>query len=277
METVTDNLKPDDAPADVVSNGPNDLNETPAEPPSDPISDLDRVLAEYDQGTVQPTPDPTQPSEIDQILAAYGDDTAIKQQNDAVAALQNEVSSLRAQEQARIDQADFERACTDLQRQCGPHVDDHYAERELKSALVDRPELLQVWRNRNVTPDKIQAADREFRQLEAQYNRVQLAPDSPQKQQALAEMQQRGYALGLLMNTPKIISQLRRQVIDRAAKAPLPVDPDATLDRALIVQAIKEGGSGRAAPPQPQVNLGRLTAQEYRNYVRENFGFDSGI
>jgi hypothetical protein len=79
------------------------------------------------------------------------------------------------------------------------------------------------------------------------------------------------------MNTPKIISQLRRQVIDRAAKAPAPVDPDATLDRALIVQAIKEGGSGRAAPPQPQVNLGRLTSQEYRQYVRENFGFDSGI
>jgi hypothetical protein len=239
-------------------------------PPESPADDVDRILAEFDQATARPPADnasPVQGDDFDKLIA----DLAGPTEDPRIGQLTGEINSLRAQEQARIDQADFERACGELQRACGPHVDDHFAERELKSALVDRPELLQVWRNRNVTSDQIQAADREFRQLERQYNRVQMAPDSPQKNKLLAEIYSRGQELGLLMNTPKIIAQLRRQVIDRAQKTPLPIDEDATAVRGEISQ-IMRGASRPSNYVEPPPNLGRMTDSEFREYLRKEHG-----
>lgn len=48
-------------------------------------------------------------------------------------------------------------------------------------------------------------------------------------------------------------------------------DPQATEDRAAVVQAVR--GASTPAPAEPPPQLGQMTDQELREYTRKNFGF----
>ena len=49
------------------------------------------------------------------------------------------------------------------------------------------------------------------------------------------------------------------------------VDPDVTADRLAVVQAMR-GASGKP-PPEPPLNLGRMTAGEFARHTMEKYGF----
>jgi hypothetical protein len=50
------------------------------------------------------------------------------------------------------------------------------------------------------------------------------------------------------------------------------IDPDVTADRLAVVQAMR-GASTNKPPPEPPVNLGRLTAGEFARHTMERYGF----
>jgi ribosomal protein L22 len=57
----------------------------------------------------------------------------------------------------------------------------------------------------------------------------------------------------------------------REARKPR-LDPDATSDRFAVAQAVR-GASAKSAPPEPPVNLGRLSSGEFARHTMEKYGF----
>jgi hypothetical protein len=268
MEEQREEVEPAEQPHDVAN---------PAAAPA-PEPTVDDILSEFDKATApQPTPDPGHADALDEILASFGDTTKIDAQNEVVSSLRGEVAALREAEFQRAEMAAFDKVSSDLQTHCAnaANVPEDYARTQLLSMLVERPELKQVWSYRNLSDADRQACDTEFRQLEYRYNQVMRAPDSPEKQQALSQMYRRGQELGLMMNTPKIMQQVRNEVVGRARKVPPMIDVEATQTRFDIAQAMRGASAKIQSEPPPQ--LGRLTSQEYRKFVRENYGFDAGI
>jgi len=160
-----------------------------------------------------------------------------------------------------------------LQQQCGPHAPDDYARSQLLALAMERPELQVAWKYRDLTGAQRQAVEREFRQLEQKYRYAQTTPDSPEKAQALAEMERRGQELAFVYGAQKMLNDARNEIRTRAGKLRPPIDEEATADRNAVAQAVRESGSGRAVPPEPPIQWGRLTENEFRNLTREKFGF----
>jgi hypothetical protein len=191
-----------------------------------------------------------------------------------ITSLEGELNSVRAAELDRQSRQDFEGFSKKLQAECGVNVPDDFARTALLAAAMERPELQIAWQHRHITDEQLRAADAEFRQLESLYNRVLAAPDDPRKQQALAQMYQRGQELGLMMNSRKILNNVWRDVQKRASKVAPPIDELATADRDAVAFAVREAHSGDI--PEPPVQWGNLSAAEGRKKSRELFGFDVG-
>jgi hypothetical protein len=49
-------------------------------------------------------------------------------------------------------------------------------------------------------------------------------------------------------------------------------EPESEVDHAAVALAVKN--SGGRAPPEPPPNLGRMSDSEYRQHVRDNYGYD---
>jgi hypothetical protein len=173
-----------------------------------------------------------------------------------------------------LSRADFESFATKLQKSLGPNVDDQLARTNLLAALAERPELATVWQHRHVTDADLRAAEQEFRQLESLWQRAQAAPDDPRKQQAIAALEQRGYQLGLMLNSRKILNDVWRSVEKRAKSVTTPIDEIATADRDAVAFAVREAHSGDI--PEPPVKWENLSAAEGRKKSKELFGFDVG-
>jgi hypothetical protein len=278
MNTAAIEEKPDEI-SDISAG--TDGGEVPANATPAPEPTVDDILSEYDQATaLQPTPDPAQTEQnIDQILQEWGLDSQTQDNAQLLEAqsrngqLQAEVNALKRAEYERQEQQAFDKYAGEIQSRLPKHLPDDYAKASMLSAAAQDPNLLAAWRYRNVDRN---AAEAEFNRLEALHRQISLAPDDPKKTETLRELEKRGWQLGLALNARDILRRAERDLIRRAEEHKA-IDVDASLDRAMIAQAIKEGGAGRAAPPQPEVRLGHLTTQEYRRHIKENFGFDSGI
>jgi hypothetical protein len=240
--------------------------------------DLDSLLAEFDAKVAAQPKSATDESSIggtnttdqnfDQTLA---DLLRSSEEQQRIEQLTGEIGNLRSAELDRQSKADFEGFSAKLQQELGPNVPDDYAKTQLLAMSVERPELQVAWQYRHLTNEQRAAADLEFRQLEALYWKAQRAPDDPRKAEALAQMERRGQELGL-MNAGKILDKAWRDVQRRAEKALPPIDPDVTATRMELAQIIRDGGSNRQAPPEPPVQLGRLTDSEYRQHLLEKYG-----
>jgi hypothetical protein len=274
---VIEEEKPETVPAQLPET---DISAQPigTAPASD---DLDSLLAEFDAVTSKPTESESSPDntgqavsndELDKFIAELGGPTADQKR---IGELEGEIGSLRAAELDRQARADFEGFSKKLQAELGPNVDDQFARTNLLAALAERPELAVVWQHRHISDEQLRAADQEFRQLEALYQRVVQAPPDPRKQQAIAMLEQRGQQLGLLMNSRKILNDVWRDVVKRAKKAPPEIDIEATLDRDMIAQSIRDG-QGPAVIPEAPVRWGSLSAKEGREKVLRDYGFDPG-
>src|SRR5262249_51123333 len=121
---------------------------------------------------------------------------------------------------------------------------------------------------------QIRAAEKEFQQLEALYHRALAAPNDPRKQQAMSALERRGYELGLMLNSCKILNNAWRDVQKRAGKVAPLLDELASAERDAVAWAVREASSGDI--PDPPVQWGKLSANEGRQKVKDLFGFDPG-
>jgi hypothetical protein len=67
----------------------------------------------------------------------------------------------------------------------------------------------------------------------------------------------------------------KNDVIKRANKTPPPVDIEATEIHEAISHSMRTA-RGRAAPDPPP-RFGAMSSQEFRNKVRDDYGFDPGV
>jgi hypothetical protein len=262
--------KPDTVPTELPADSPSVLSADSWDEVQSLLDDFDRKTAAVDSPS-EPTADnqETAPSDFDkQINDLIGYDPADRQR---IEQLTGEIGSLRAAELDRQSRQDFEGFARKLQADCGPNVDESFARTNLLAALAERPELAVVWQHRHVTDEQLRAAERELQQLEVLHMRAQQAPDDPRKAQTLAWMEQRGYQLGLMLNSRKILNDVWRDVQKRASKVLPAIDADATQIHDDVAWAVRQARTGDL--PEPPVNLGQLSDAEFRNFTRKNYGF----
>jgi hypothetical protein len=160
-----------------------------------------------------------------------------------------------------------------------PNLDDSFVKDRLLIMAAQDSSIERSWQYRNLTDADLAIAKRDFLAAEKLYDQALKAPDSdPRKQEALRFLEQRGQQLQTMLTARQTIRSVRNAILKKADSVKPPYDPIATEDRELVAQSIREGGSGRAKiPPEPPPNLGAMTSQEYRQYVRTNYGYDPGV
>ena len=257
------------------------LPQEPVSPaPADSWDEVQAALDEFDQKTRQPEQNQDSPEqsgdaasndELDKLLADLSGPSPDQQR---ITALEGEIGSLHAAELERQSRVDFEGFSKKLQAECGNNVDESFARTNLLAALAERPELGIVWQHRHVTDEQLRAAELEFQQLEVLHMRAQQAPDDPRKQQAIAALEQRGYQLGLMLNSRKILNDVWRDVQKRAEKVKPPIDVEATADRAAVAFHVRQAHSGDI--PEAPVRWGQLSGKDFRAKVIKDHGFDPG-
>jgi hypothetical protein len=237
---------------------------------------LDALLAEFDSVTAKPTEQPpaaengaVSDNEVEKFLADL--DTGAKDRQ-RITDLEGELNSVRAAEYQRQELAALDKFCGELQSQLGPNIPDDYAKASLLAMAAQDPNLEVAWKYRGLTNEQLANADKEFRELEALYGKLTHSQDNdPRKQQAIAVLESRGRELGLMMNARAVIANAKRSVIKRA-EAHKVYDEDATLDRAAISQAIRDGQGPINIPERPP-NFGTMTDAEFKNFTRKHYGF----
>jgi hypothetical protein len=175
----------------------------------------------------------------------------------------------------RTEREAFDKFSSELQGQLGPNVPDDYAKTQLLAMSVENPAIEAAWRFRNLTATERAIAERDFNALEVLYHKALQAPDDPRKAQALAQMERKGQELGLMMNAQKILTRAYRDVQKRAAKVQPAIDLEATADRALVAQSVRDGRMPLDYK-EPEIEWGKLSSVEGRREVKERFGFDPG-
>ena len=90
------------------------------------------------------------------------------------------------------------------------------------------------------------------------------------------QLMQRGYQLGVALNSDKIMRRVWNQIV-HTAKQHKPIDQEATEIHEAIYHAVRSGSSGGKAPPEVPQKMGGMTTNEYRKYVKDNWGFDPHV
>jgi hypothetical protein len=267
-EDAVADAAPDSVPAALEA-------DEPAVAPADP---LDAALREYDASVSarptqppdqQPPSAPVQPppsgDEIDAMLAELNTASAAEQQQ--LEQLRSENSQLRGRIQYETDLKDFNALAGDLQGKLPDFLPDDYAETHLKAAAAENPTLALAFDYRNVDRNAVAV---ELRKVEIALSQLQRDPYAdPQK---VASLVQYGQRLTVAYNSAAILRQAERAVIKRAQAVRPPIDPDASADRALVAQSVRSA-AGKVAP-DPMPNLGQLTDKQFREWGRQNVGFD---
>jgi hypothetical protein len=255
--------------------------ETPSapDPAPAPQDDLDRLLAEYEQNTAKPepeqTPEPNPSSPVseegtgqtlDQLLA-LSTDPKIAQLEGELAGVRSEADRLRAEQHRQQEWAAFQDYAKSLQEQLPPHLPDGYAELKLK-ALAHDPTIAQAFDYRNV--DR-QAASAELAKVQMALAHTQrMAGADPTRVQQLNEYANK---LQIAVNSQAILRKARLDILNEANKLPPPIDPEATQVRNDVAWALKSASSAKKVA-EPPPNFGRMSENEFRNWKRENLGWE---
>jgi hypothetical protein len=255
--------KPDDGPADA----PASITSPDASPDA-----YDDLLAEFERGTNQrpadnvppDVPAATQNDPVEALLRDLNDDKRVTD-------LQGELNGLRAEVHRKAEADAFDKYSAELQSKLPAHLPEDYCRNALLAAASQDPNLELAWGYRNLTNAERRAADLEFKQLEHLYGQVQRGPDDPRKAVTLAQLEQRGRQLGLMMNAPTILRQLERDIEKRASEFK-PIDSDATADHVAVAAAVRGASAKILSDPPP--NFGRMTDREFRDWKITNLGFE---
>jgi hypothetical protein len=136
---------------------------------------------------------------------------------------------------------------------------------------VERPELQIAFKYRGLTNDQRQAIEREYKQLESKYRYTQATPVTPERQQALAQMERRAQELSLMWGAQKTLRDACNEVRTRAGKIQPAVDPEISELRADIAQAMR-GASRPVDFKEPAPDFSKMDNNEYRNFIRKEYG-----
>jgi hypothetical protein len=269
--TETADLQRDDV-ADVADSAPAaDAQPVVAPEPKAPADTLDSDLAEFVAGTVRPEPPPApaQPppsgDAIDQMLAELNTASAAEQQQ--LSALQAENSQLRGRIQYETDLADFNKFAGDVQSKLPAYLPDDYASVHFKAMAAENFTLALAFDYRNVDRN---AVGIELRKV--QIALAQLSRDPYANPQRVASLNAYGARLNVAYHSQQILRQAEREVIKRAQAVPRPIDAEATADKESVAAAVRSAGGKVAVEPPP--NLGQLTDRQFREWGRQNVGFD---
>jgi hypothetical protein len=248
---------------------------------------IDDLLAEFDRATATPerSADPpavpigdgaNQTGPIDDLLREFDPAAATARQR--IEELSGQVNSFRAVEFQRQEREAAEQWAAELQAhvsRMNPNLDDSFVRDRLLVMVAENPALEQAWRFRNLTDADIAKAQKDFRGLEAIYAQTQKAPEDPRKAEALALMERRGQELQLMLSARQLIRTTRNTILKRADSVKPPYDPDASFDREMVAQAVRDG-RGELNPQPEKIEWGKLSGTEGRRKVQEEFGFDPG-
>lgn len=280
MSDVAIEQQPEAAPVDagVSQLVDNSVNNAPAAEP-----DLDALLAQFDQGTKQPEPEagpigsqepnaapdtPVQESELDQLLAGLNAD------GERADKLSAELNDLKWQEHQRQDREAFAQFTDDLQGRLPDWCDPDHARNALLAMAAQNPALVASWEVRNVPPSERAKAPAQLQQLQHLYNQVMQNPsDDPRRQSTLDFIRRRAAYLEAVWNGPATLRHAVRE-IERKAHERVIIDKEATADRAMVAQAVRD--SGRRLAPEPPIAWGQLDNHEYRREVKSRYGYDPG-
>jgi hypothetical protein len=263
--------------AEVAGNAPA-ADAQPAVQPSaqsaEPADDyLQKALAEYDASVrPQPPPAPVQPppssDAIDQLLAELSTPSpAERQQAAQLTALQSENAQLKGHLRYQADLADFEKLAGEVQSKLPAHVPEDYAAINFKAMAAERPEIALAFDLRHVDQ---RAASVELNRVQIALGLLQRDPlADPNRITALTQYAQQ---LNLARNSAAILRAARQEVIKRAERLRPPLDEAATADREAVAASVRSAG-GKVAP-EPPPNLGQLTDRQFREWGRQNVGFD---
>jgi hypothetical protein len=237
---------------------------------------LDDLLAEFSNNTT-PAPEPMQPNELEQLLAELQQENEQQQLNEKMGVVAQENAALRQQIEDAKSEKDFADFSSKLQAELPDHVDPEYARTHLlnMAATDTSGSLLAAWRYRDLTMEQRRAADLELRQIERGLAFLQTHPHLAD-QQKIQWLTQRGYQLGLAINSVQILAKARRAVFANAGKVLKPYDPEATETHDVVAAAVRSAG-GKADMKEPPLKLGNLSTNEYRRHVRDTYGFDPGV
>jgi len=260
---MTDNTVIEEQPHDVAA------PDTPA-----PEQSIDDLLAEFDRATATPEPANTENPPDGGISTDQSVDQQIADllgPAPKIAELQSQVDAFKASEFQAQERQAAERWAAELQEvvaSSNPNVENDFVIRELKVLSADNPGVLEAaWQYRNLSDADLAIAKRDFAAAERLYAQAVAAPDTdPRKKEALRFLEQRGAQLQAMLSARSVIRSAHNQIRKRADSVKAPYDPDVSATREEIAHLMKEGGSGRERPP---VQLGNLSDQEYRAYLKQ--------
>ena len=214
----------------------------------------------------------------------------IAQRDHQVAELQQTVGQLQnaiAQEVARQHQqrsiADFERLAASEQAKLeGLDVDENHVRRWMLAEAAQDPQLREAWDARYYQPPgpleraRIAADIQQWGEGQAKLA-LQLPARARQEAERNIHAEMRRlwetafpdpatYRANAARYVHKALDRMHRE-----ARKPR-LDPDRTADRWAVAQAVR-GASTSTPPPDPPVNLGRLSEGEFRRHTMERYGF----
>jgi hypothetical protein len=275
-EAAITEQQPESAPVEA----PSQL--TPANEPDE----LSRLLTEYDEATAaksEPEPVTTDPAagnagdaqttELDALLAHYtAPDPKLAQLEGELNGVRSELAEARHQAHIAAEQEAFGKYADELQSRLPDHCPPDYARNALLSAAAVDRSLAVAWDTRNLSAAERQRAAAELQQAIQLYQQIQRTPDGdPRKQQALNLIVQNGQRLEMIVAGPAL---LRKTLLDIESKARkhIAIDSEATALKSEIAFHMKSGAGKRV--PEPPPNFGRMSDNEFRNWKRENLGWE---
>src|SRR5262249_7384781 len=187
-----------------------------------------------------------------------------------------EMHGVRAEMHRKAEIQAFEKYAKVLQSKLPEYCTPDHARNALLAAAAQDPSLEAAFRYRSLTDADRLAADAELKQLEVLHQQVQQAPPDPRRQTTLQQIERRAQELQLALNSLPMLLRVTRE-IETKAKAFRPIDPLVSADREMVAAAIRDGGAGKAMPPDPPAQLGNMGKAEYRDHVRKSYGFDPGV
>jgi hypothetical protein len=279
-------------------------SEPPSPSPSDDADPLDQLLRQYDDrnGNGAAASD----DDIVAMLDAANQDAAAQQRNadqqarsaidiaqrdrmlaereQTVAQLQQVIAQEQFRQHQQRSLQDFERLVTGEQAKLeNLDVDENHVKRWMLSEAAQDSELQRAWEGKYYEPP-------------GPIDRARIAANIQQWAEGQAKLAlQLSNPLARRMAQQNIESEMRRlwsqafpdpvtyranaaEYVNRAlermhreARRPR-IDVDLTSDRLAVAAAVR-GASTSKLPPEPPVNLGRLTAGQFAAYTLEKYGF----
>jgi hypothetical protein len=234
--------------------------------PQEPVDPLDAALAEFEASRPLGEPEKSgasfanDPAGLEKAIAELLGPPA---PDPKVQALEGELGALRAEQYRQQELTAFNKFSDAITKQIPPgSVPDDFVETHLKAAAHD-PEIQLAWQYRNEDRTKVGI---ELSRVEDTLTRIQRGQvtATPQQTQALQQY-------GIALNSAAILSRVERSVLKSARGFPKAIDETATADRNMVAAAIRDGRQPTGYKPPPP-ELGKMSSQEYRKYLMDEYG-----